>query len=64
MSNKCPCTKCICKAICIGKCFSNLMSECQIIANYYYFSRLENFDFRLESIVKSLNPVWENKIKT
>ena len=62
MNNTCPCIDCICKAICIGKCFGDLMGDCQILSDYYYFSRLENFDLRLETIVKTLNPTWKDKI--
>lgn len=64
MSDTCPCIECICRPICNGKTFSNLMGDCQMISDYYYFSRLENFDFRLDTINKNLHPVWNNKIKS
>jgi len=62
MNNICPCIDCICRAICSGKTFSNLMGNCQMISDYYYFSSLETFDVRLDAIKKPLILYGENNL--
>jgi len=55
MSDKCPCTECICKPICYGKDFSDLIKKCRLITDYYYFEVSGNFESRYKTIVKILN---------
>jgi hypothetical protein len=62
MSNRCPCIECICVAICNGKTFSNLMSECRLVADYYYLARSECFRSRLETIINVIHPSWEKSV--
>jgi len=59
MNNKCPCVDCICKPICSGKEFGDFIIDCQLIADYYYFSTSEDFEARQKTIVEIVNPPWK-----
>jgi hypothetical protein len=60
MNNKCPCVECICKPICEGKSFSDLMGSCKLVSKYYYMGETENHYNRLKIIMINLKPSWEN----
>lgn len=62
MSKKCPCIKCICRPMCGGKNFSDLMNKCKLVANYYYLGKTSNFTIRLAIIINILDPVWRKRL--
>jgi len=61
MSDKCPCIECICQPICGGKSFNDLMNNCKLVYEYYYFATKLMFDDRLKNIINILEPPWKKK---